>query len=299
MIRTPRPLGARLLAIPAAAWLIVFFLAPLGVVAWYSLGYKPSIFATHANDVLSFDRYAEVFSSEFLPVFGASLWVGVAGTLLCLIIALPLSYWMSAKASSRWRSLALVAVMIPFWTNFLVRTIGWQIILAPEGALSQALLAIGITSGGLDVLYTREAVLLGVVYNYLPMMVLPLYVAFERVPRTLREASNDLGAGRVATFLHVTLPIAAPGIAVGVLLVYIPLMGDYVTAAVLGGAQGAMVGQLVAAQFQTALNWALGSAMAIVLIGTILASVGLAYGLYRLARWPLRRLRRLRLEEAA
>jgi spermidine/putrescine transport system permease protein len=116
------------------------------------------------------------------------------------------------------------------------------------------------------VLYTRGAVQLGVVYNYLPLMILPIYVAFERIDPALREASRDLGANRWRTLVQVSLPLARPGIAAGLLLVFIPLMGDYITATVLGGAKGNMVGQLVASQFQTAQNWALGSAMAVILM---------------------------------
>ncbi len=261
------------LAVPAWAWLVIFFVAPVAMVVWFSFGYKPGIFGTHANDVLSFDRYVEALSPTFFATFQNTLWVGVAGTLLCLVIGLPVAYWMAVKAPPSRRGLLLALVMVPFWTNFLVRTIGWQVILAPEGWLSSLLQGIGLTNGPLDLLYTRGAVLLGVVYNYLPLMILPLFVAFDRVNGPLREASKDLGAGRWRTFARVTLPLARPGVIAGVLLVFIPLMGDYITATVLGGAKGNMVGQLVASQFQTAQNWALGSAMAMLLIIVIVLTV--------------------------
>jgi spermidine/putrescine transport system permease protein len=193
----------------------------------------------------------------------------------------------------------LALVMVPFWTNFLVRTIGWQVILAPEGWLSQALQFIGVIPGPLEMLNTRGAVLLGVVYNYLPLMILPLYVAFDRVSGPLREASKDLGANSVTTFLRVTVPMARPGVIAGILLVYIPLMGDYITATVLGGAKGNMVGQIVASQFQTAQNWALGSAMAVLLILTIALSIGVAALLLWLVTIPVRRRNRLILGEAS
>ena len=152
--------------------------------------------------------------------------------------------------------------------------------------------------GPLGILNTRGAVLLGVVYNYLPLMILPLFVAFDRVSGPLREASKDLGAGSWRTFFRVTVPLAQPGIIAGVLLVYIPLMGDYITATVLGGAKGNMVGQIVASQFQTAQNWALGSAMAVLLILTIAVSIGVAAALGWLVTIPVRRTYRLTLEEA-
>ncbi|BDZ54222.1 ABC transporter permease [Agromyces marinus] len=287
------------LAIPAWAWLVTFFVVPVGAVLYFSFGYKPGIFGTHATDRLSFDRYAEALTPTFFDVFMNTLWVGIAGTLLCLAIGLPVAYWMAVKAPANRRGLLLALVMVPYWTNFLVRTIGWQIILAPEGWMSQALQAVGITDGPLEILYTRGAVLLGVVYNYLPLMILPLFVAFDRVGPALREASKDLGANRVRTFLRVTIPLARPGIIVGLLLVYIPLMGDYITATVLGGAQGNMVGQLVASQFQTAQNWALGSAMAVLLIIVIVVSAAAIGLLVWLASLPFRARTRVELEATA
>lgn len=274
------------LAIPAWVWLLVFFAVPVALVVWYSFGYKPGLFGTHAEDKLSLDRYAETLTPTFFATFQNTLWIGVLGTLLCLVIGAPVAYWMAVKAPPSRRGLLVAMVMIPFWTNFLVRTIGWQVILAPEGWLSTLLQSIGF--GPLEILNTRGAVLLGVVYNYLPLMILPLFVAFDRVAGPLREASKDLGAGRWTTFFRVTLPLARPGIVAGVLLVYIPLMGDYITATVLGGAKGNMVGQMIAIQFQTAQNWALGSAMAVTLILIIMLSVGVGAVILWLLTLPLR-----------
>ncbi len=287
------------LALPAWVWLLAFFAAPVGLVVWYSFGYKPSIFGTHSNDILSFDRYAEALSPTFFTTFSNTLWVGVVGTLICLVIGMPVAYWMAVKVPVAKRGLLIAAIMIPFWTNFLVRTIGWQIILSPQGWLSQGLQAVGIIDGPLEILYTRTAVLIGVVYNYLPLMILPLFVAFDRVGEPLREASKDLGAGRIQTFLRVTIPLARPGIIAGLLLVYIPLMGDYITATVLGGAKGNMAGQMVASQFQTAQNWALGSAMAVVLILTILISAAALGFIIWLSTVPFRSRNRLRLGESS
>ncbi len=287
------------LAVPAWAWLVIFFVAPIAMVVWFSFGYKPGIFGTHANDILSFDRYVEALSPTFFATFLNTLWIGVIGTLLCLLIGLPVAYWMAVKAPPSRRGLLLALVMVPFWTNFLVRTLGWQVILSPEGWLSTALQAIGLTDGPIEILYTRGAVLIGVVYNYLPLMILPLFVAFDRVGAPLREASKDLGASAVSTFLRVTVPLARPGIIAGVLLVFIPLMGDYITATVLGGAQGNMIGQLVASQFGTAQNWALGSAMAVLLILVIMVTIGVAALLLWLVSYPFRARNRLVLGDAA
>lgn len=287
------------LAIPAWAWLLIFFVAPIFMVVVFSFGYKPSIFATHALDHLSFDRYLEALSPTFFSTFLNTLWIGILGTVLCLVIGGPVAYWIAVKAPPSKRGLLLALVMVPFWTNFLVRTIGWQVILAPEGWLSQLLQGIGVIPGPLDLLYSRGAVLLGVVYNYLPLMILPLFVAFDRVSGPLREASKDLGANSITTFFRVTVPLARPGIIAGVLLVYIPLMGDYITATVLGGAKGNMIGQVVASQFQTAQNWALGSAMAVLLIIVIMISIALAAGLLWLVTLPLRQRHRLVLWEGS
>lgn len=280
-----RSFGA-LLAVPAWVWLAIFFVAPVAMVIWFSFGYKPGVFGTHANDILSLDRYAEALSPTFAMTFQNTLWVGLAGTILCFLIGAPVAYWMAIKVRPERRGLMLALVLVPFWTNFLIRTIGWQVILAPEGWASQALQAIGL--GPIDILYTRGAVLLGVVYNYLPLMILPLFVAFDRVGPHVREASKDLGAGSIQTLLRVTLPLSMPGIVAGVLLVFIPLMGDYITATVLGGAQGNMVGQLVASQFQTAQNWALGSAMAVVLMLVIAITIGVCALVLWLLALPLR-----------
>lgn len=287
------------LAVPAWVWLALFFIAPIAMVVWFSFGYKPGIFGTHANDVLSLDRYAEAMSPTFFATFQSTLWVGILGTLLCLLIGAPVAYWMAVKAPPSRRGLLIALVMVPFWTNFLVRTLGWQVILSPEGWLSSLLQGMGVIDGPIDVLYTRTAVLIGVVYNYLPLMILPLYVAFDRVGTPLREASKDLGANGLRTFLQVTVPLARPGIIAGVLLVFIPLMGDYITATVLGGAQGNMIGQLVASQFGTAQNWALGSAMAVLLILVIMLTIGVAAGILWLISLPFRNRSRLVLGEAS
>jgi len=271
-----RRVGEGVLAVPAAVWLGLFFVAPVLLVLWYSFGYKPGLFGTHANDVLSLDRYREAADGTFLATYVNTLRIAALGTLISLVVAFPLAYWMAVTVPQRWRGLLVGLVLVPYWTNFLVRTLGWQIILSPAGFLSEGLQAVGLLDAPLAVLYTREAVQLGVVYNYLPLMILPLYVALDRLDPALLEAARDLGATAWRALWTVTVPLAAPGIGAGALLVFVPLMGDYITPAVLGGAKGSMVGQMVASQFQSAQNWALGSAMAVLLIVTILATVGAA-----------------------
>lgn len=281
--RIARLLGPGALAFPTWAYTLFFFLIPVAMVFYYSFGYKPDLFNPVATDSLSFGRYQEALSIPVVNALINTLKISITGTFACLLIALPFAYWLATKVSPRRRNLLLALVMVPFWTNFLVRTLGWQIMLAPEGFLSDFLLRIHVLHEPLGILYTRAAVQIGVIYNYLPLMILPLYVALESTGAQLREASRDLGAGRVRTFMDVTLPLAMPGIISGCLLVFIPLNGDYVTASVLGGARGTMVGQVIAQQFTTAQNWALGSALAVILILTTALVVVLGGVLLKLA----------------
>ncbi|GAB2640143.1 hypothetical protein GCM10027169_05280 [Gordonia jinhuaensis] len=278
-VPTPKaPLRQRLfgvggLTFPAWAYIVFFFAIPMALVIWYSFGYKPDQFTTYATDHLSLGRYSEAFGSQYRSTFVNTLTIAVTGVILALVVSIPFAYWLAVKSKPSRRGLYIALLMIPFWTNFLVRTIGWQITLSPTGWLSKLIQSAG--GGELEILYTRTAVQIGVVYNYLPLMILPLFVAMDRAGRPLREASRDLGANRVTTFFRITLPLAAPGIASGCLLVFIPLMGDYVTPEVLGGAKGTMAGQMIASQFQTAQNWALGSAMTVALMLVVLLIVAI------------------------
>ena len=196
-----RILGPGALSFPTWAYAVFFFVIPVALVLWYSFGYKPDAFTTVAMDRLSFDRYGEALSSSALSTFLSTLRISILGTLICLLIAVPFSYWLAVKVRPERRGLLLALVMVPFWTNFLVRTLGWQIMLSSEGFVSKTLQALGLSEGGLDILYTRAAVQIGVVYNYLPLMILPLFVAMDAAGRQLREASYDLGAGPLVDFL--------------------------------------------------------------------------------------------------
>ncbi len=295
--RRRRTIG--LTVLPLIGYFALFFVVPFGVIFWYSLGEKPSLFEQHSNAHLSLDRYVESMSPAFTGTFLKTVQISVVGTVLCLLIAYPMAYWMAFKLSARSRALAIALVLVPYWTNFLVRTLGWKIALSPDGFLSNALQAIHLLPGPLEILNTTGAVQLGVVYNYLPLMILPLYVSLDSMDRRLLEANADLGGTPWTGFWKVTVPLSKGGITSGLLLVFVPLMGDYITPAVLGGAKGSMVGQMVASQFQSAQNWALGSAMAIVLILAILACVGVAMVLARAVGWAFRRTRGLRLAAVA
>jgi spermidine/putrescine transport system permease protein len=303
---TARTRGARriraprfALALPAGAWFVFFFAIPVLTIVFYSFGYKPDIFSTIATDHLSFERYGDILQPTFFKVFTATLQISLLGTLFCLLIGFPFAYWLAVRVSPKWRGVLLGLCIVPFWTNFLIRTIGWLILLSPNGPGSSALQDLGILSEPLHLLQTRAAVQLGVVYNYLPLMIFPLFVALDRLDPALREASKDLGAGRWKTFRQVTIPLAMPGVVAGLLLVFIPLTGDYITPSVLGGAKGNMVGNLVASQFLVAQNWALGSAAAVVLIVMILGTVAVIGAIGLLARAIVARRRRVELPAPA
>jgi spermidine/putrescine transport system permease protein len=279
------------MALPAWIWFAFFFAVPVLWIVYYSFGYKPNIFHPIATDKLSFGRYHDALSGPFLHVFSQTLQISILGTILCFLIGFPFAYWLATRVQPRWRGVLLGLVIVPFFVNFLVRTIGWLILLAPNGPLSTLLQKWGIRDEPLHLLQTRGAVQLGVVYNYLALMIFPLFVALDRMDPAMREASKDLGASRWKTFRQVTLPLASPGIVAGLLLVFIPLTGDYITALVLGGAKGNMAGALVASQFSTGQNWALGAAQAVILIIMIMGTVAV-FGLLAFAMRTTARARR-------
>ena len=263
------------LALPSIIWYAVFFVAPIAFIVFYSFGTKDTSKLLPVDLTnLSASSYREVFDETFFTTFRATLRISITATLLCLIIGLPVAYYAAFKVSEKRKALILAAVVVPSFTSFLIRTVAWRIPLAPNGTLSKFLMDLNlIGENGIQILETSLAVQIAIVYNYLGFMILPLFVALDRIDVRMREASKDLGAGRVATFFGVTLPLAGPGIIAGVLLTFIPMCGDYVTATVLGGAKGNMIGAMIASQFSGAQNWPLGSAMAVLMIAAVLLTL--------------------------
>ena len=194
------------------------------------------------------------------------------GTLAALLIAYPLAYQLAVRTDPRWRTMLLVLVIVPFWTSILIRSYAWIFILGGHG-LPALLEAIGID--GVRLIYTPFAVLIGIVYGYLPLMVFPVYVSLERLDKRLLEASADLGARPMATFWQVTLPLSLPGIATGCMLVFILLMGEFLIPALLGGGKVFFVGNALVDLFLQSRNWAFGSAVAMALIAIMLVTVTL------------------------
>jgi spermidine/putrescine transport system permease protein len=274
------------LAVPSFVWYVLFFVAPIAIIVVYSFGTKDSSKLIPVDlGSPTLQNYRDVFSEDFFKVFARTLRIAIISTLLCLLIGFPVAYYLAFKAPAKWRGILLAAVIVPSFTSFLMRTLAWRIPLAPNGGLSKWLQDLGWISEPLNILFTPSAVFLAIVYNYIGFMVLPLFVALDRIEPSLREASKDLGAGRLATFASVTLPLAGPGIAAGVVLTFIPMCGDYVTAAILGGVDGLMVGALIDSQFKGAQNWPQGSAMAVVMIAMVLITLVVLAGVVLLLKY--------------
>jgi spermidine/putrescine transport system permease protein len=268
----PRPRDVRggalttILLLPASLWYVVLLVAPLAIVVVMSFGVRSPVGGY--TPAFTLDNYGSAF--ERLTPFTTSLALAFAGTVLCLLAALPIAYFIATRAGPR-KSLFIVLLVVPFWTSFLIRTYAWLTILGPDGV--GGFIGDAIGDPGFRILGTPAAVLLGVVYGYLPLMIFPIYVTLERMDRTLVEASKDLGAGRWSTFRQITLPIILPGLITGSILVFIPLMGEYVIPAILGYGRVFLVGNQLVLQFLESRNWPEGAARAVVLILIMLVTI--------------------------
>jgi spermidine/putrescine transport system permease protein len=209
----------------------------------------------------------------YLTIVLRSLAMALVATLLCLVLAFPAALFISR--ASRHRNLYVQLVMLPFWTSFLVRTYAWLFLLRDTGLINTVLQALGIIHTPLPLLYNNGAVLLGLVYGYLPFMVLPIYATLERLDPALTEAAGDLGARPLATLAHVIIPLSKPGMVAGSILVFIPCLGAFLTPDLLGGGRTVLVGNLVQNQFTTARDWPFGSAVSILLMALVTAIVWL------------------------
>jgi spermidine/putrescine transport system permease protein len=254
----------QLLLLPAAAWTLLFFLVPLGIMVVYSFGQR-DVLTLELYWGWTVENYVEIADSLYLSSITRSLILSATATALCLVIGFPVAYYISRQPRRR-QNLLLLAIMIPFWTSFLVRTYAWVNLLANEGLLQRLGEKLGLVDGTLDVLYTPTAIGIGLVYSYLPLMIFPLYVALERIDPALREAAADLGARRYRVFRRVTLPLAMPGVIAGCILVGIPATGEYVVPAILGGGKTLMYGNVVATQFFEVGNFPFGAALAVSLM---------------------------------
>lgn len=258
------------LILPPAAALLLFFVIPLAVVLAVSLATRGTYGGVQWTVTLS--NYASILDPLYLRIFMRSLLMAMLTTVLCLMLGFPLAYYI-ARAPKRWQGVWLLLIIIPFWTNFLVRTYAWMFILRTEGLLNTVLIGLGIIDHPLNLLFTDGAVLLGLVYGYLPFMVLPLYAALERLDPAMIEAAWDLYASHARIFTRIILPLAKPGVVAGCILVFIPALGAYVTPDLLGGAKSMMIGNLIQHQYLVVRDWPFGSALSFVLMAVVLAAV--------------------------
>jgi spermidine/putrescine transport system permease protein len=258
---------ANLMLLPGGAWLVLLFLVPLGIVLAVSFSESTdqylALYGWHP------DNYADVFDPLFAPVLLRSVGFALATVVLCLLIGYPIAYYI-ARFGGRWKHLLIALVVVPFLVNYLVRTYAWVAILSDEGLLNGVIKDVGLSENGVRFVNTPWAVIGGLVYGYLAFMVLPLYAALDRMDPSVIEAGKDLYGNRWQTFWHVTWPAAFQGVAAGSVLVFLPAVGDFVAAQLLGGPGTYMVGNLVQQQFLEAGNWPFGSALTTVMMGFLL-----------------------------
>jgi spermidine/putrescine transport system permease protein len=260
------------LALPAVAWYALFFLAPLGILALFSVSERVGFSEVAYN--LNLDNFSDLIDPLYGEIFLRTIELAAVSTALALVIGFPLAYYIARWA--RYKTLLLLLIIVPFWTSMLIRTYAWLIMLDPGFATFDVLRWLHLAGENPDILFTSKAVYIGVVYTYLPLMVLPIYAALERMDWSLVEAAQDLGDGPLTAFRRITLPLAGPGIVAGSLLVFIPVLGEYLNPVILGGDKTTYIGNLIGQQFLDSRDWPFGSAMAMVVIA-VMTVVVLAY----------------------
>jgi spermidine/putrescine transport system permease protein len=255
------------LALPSLAYYCAFFIVPLGFLLLFAVA-TPVGFGgvEYGFDLGNFEAGLDRL---YVEVFLRTLRTAAIGTLLIILVGYPLAYWIARYAPEDRRGLFLALIIVPFWTSFLIRTYSFLIVLSPEFFLSDWLQDLRLTDGPLEILNTTEAIQIGLVYNYLPLFVLPLYATLERMDWRLVDAATDLGASQWAAFRQITLRLTAPGLITGTLLVFIPMMGEYVIPLVLGGGRVDFIGNVIQRLFLEAQDYALGSALAVLVMGSL------------------------------
>ncbi len=263
-MRKPRRDSARSAARSnsGVAYLVLFFAIPLLIVAVYSFATRNRFGETELRD-WNLESYRRLGDSIVRDIAVRSLWLAVLTTMICLVVAYPFAYFLATRRPLV-RNVMLVFVMIPFWSNFLVRNFAWRVLLGTDGPVSRVTEFVGL--GDTRILFTPTAVVIGLVYGFLPFMILPLYAAIERIDLELVEASRDLYASGWQTFRRVLWPLSLPGVIAGSILVFVPSLGAYVTPEILGGAKTTLLGSYIVTQFLTARNWPVGASLSFVLM---------------------------------
>lgn len=266
----PRPQArAWALLAPGTAWLLVFFLVPILIMLVYST--MPRGIYGGVDPGFTLEHYRRFFDPLYLDILRRTFVWSVACTLICLGLGYPVAF--AIARGGRWKNLLLFLVVLPFWTSFLVRTFAMIFLLRDTGLINSWLLRLGLIDEPMILLYTPFAVMAGLVYGFLPFMVLPIYASLEKLDLSLLEAAEVLGARPWARFRRVTLPLSMPGVIAGCLLVFIPALGSFLTADLLGGAKQMMIGNLVQNQFTAARNWPFGSAASFIVMALVLVAV--------------------------
>lgn len=269
-----------LLAVPPLAWLVLFFLVPLALIAAYSLRSGSGIIAPDEPWIFSLEQFAEVLGTPaFVRLLGISVLVAMTVAGLATLFAFPIAYFLTFRAGSR-APLYLTLLLVPFAVSYLLRVMAWKLMLGPEGGVNSLLAWAGITDEPIGLLlYSRPAVIITLVYVWIPFATLPIYAAMQRIQRGQLEAAADLGAGPLARFTRVTLPLSLPGALAAFFMVFIPTVGEYVTPALVGGTDGIMYGNIIQGFFTRSANWSVGSAMAMVMLAltSVLVLVALAF----------------------
>lgn len=268
---------AWLLLAPMIAWLVLFVVAPAAILFVYSFCERDEI----GRVVFSFtwENYTRVFDPIYVRIYGRSVGYAALTTAICVVAGFPVAYCIG-RAREAWRDRLLMLVMVPFWTSFLIRTFAWITILKQEGLLNAVLHALPFGLGPMDLLYTPTAVVIGLVYAYLPFMILPIYGSVEKIDGSLIEAAHDLGAGPLRVFTAVIFPLTLPGIAAGTLLVFVPSIAMFAITDLMGGARVPLIGNVIQNQFMQARDWPFGAALGMVFMA-----------LFALTYWVLVRLR--------
>ncbi len=271
-------LSSWLLSLPAVIWLVCFFLIPYLIVIIYSF-LTPDIYDVKFE--FSMDAYRQIFTGGYLRPFFLSFKLAIYTTLSCLLLGFPVAYYI-ARANERLKNTLLVFIIIPFWTNLIIRIFSWRIFLSYSGVLNGILMNVGLISQPLEILRTDLAVILVMVYVYLPYMILPLYSVLEKLDFTLLNAAMDLGANEVKAFFRITLPLAVEGIFAGTLLVFIPALGAYLIPQLVGNQRSLYVGQVITYKIKNIpRNWPMASALSLILLLMVALLLLFMYFLYK------------------
>lgn len=254
---------------PSLVWLLIFLIVPVSMIAIIS--FTTNLGFGMFEYKFSLEGYTAAFSSVHAKVIFQSLFWAFLSTFICLLIAYPFAYFIAN--AGKWKNLLLLLVMIPFWTNLLIRLYSWIILLNSEGIVNNILMKIGIISEPITMLYTPYAVIVGLVYGFLPFMILPIYASIEQLDKSYLEASEDLGANPIKTFFKVTLPLTLPGILAGTIMTFVPAISVFVVTELLAGGRILMVGNIIKTSFLEQMNWQLGSALSLLLMVLVLISI--------------------------